>query len=220
SRAQQSQPTTPNYPYQQQQQQQQQPWSPHARGNHHFSPSHSSHAFAGDSRFSPYSRQGESLRETRPRPMSPIKRVGTTASSPASEGAPVYSEPQQQSLLLQAPPSHLRTRHQQSDSTQYHLTPVQRPAPSSKSPPTAVSPQRPVLEKPSPHGDHHHYLSQHYQQQHQHQHQHHMPPPSSAVPEPGLPPIQEAASQPRRIAVHSLLISESSSSPEKMNGSP
>ncbi|KAJ1773328.1 hypothetical protein LPJ74_000581, partial [Coemansia sp. RSA 1843] len=58
---------------QQQQQQQQQrhyypphrPWSPHHRAQHHYSPTHPGHAFANETRYSPYNRQVDTPRDGR-----------------------------------------------------------------------------------------------------------------------------------------------------------
>ncbi|KAJ1899022.1 hypothetical protein LPJ66_002389, partial [Kickxella alabastrina] len=79
------------------------PWSPHHRAQvqSHHSPAHVAISFVNESRYSPYTRQPDAVRDPRHR-MSPSVRIGSTVVPPAQDAA------QQQQHYYQPP-----TRHQQ-----------------------------------------------------------------------------------------------------------
>ncbi|KAJ2025605.1 hypothetical protein H4S03_008828 [Coemansia sp. S3946] len=187
---------------------QRRPWSPHHRSQQqHYSPTHTGHGFGSEPRYSPYTRQVDAPPRDPRQHLSPgpgARITGSFVSPAVSETPPIYPEPPSSFRHQQHP---LPTRAQPVDNLQYyHLAPTQRPAQHA-----TVSPLAPDAATPS----------------------HGLPPPPPPVPlyakHGELSPVvaldspsasASAPSQQRRIAVHSLLISDSSSSPEKANGSP
>ncbi|KAJ2552297.1 hypothetical protein EV175_003368, partial [Coemansia sp. RSA 1933] len=260
-------------PYRQQQQQQQQnqqhqqqqqqrhyytphrPWSPHHRTQHHFSPTHPSHAFGGESRYSPYNRQVDTPRDGRPHASSSSSssgvRLNNLAGPPSVEGG-ITSPPEQHQFRHQthgvpraavarnSSPDPMQ-RYQKSPSHQQQQHGYSSMVPTDTAP---VATLPPIVQNQE--GGSSSAFGQHPQQQQQ-------PPPGmqksqfvrSRSPEKrlSLPPFgamntrnqelaegreappqgirgetQSPAPQRRMMAVHSLLISDSSS-PERTNGS-
>ncbi|KAJ2829490.1 hypothetical protein GGI24_002127 [Coemansia furcata] len=188
---------------------QRRPWSPHHRSQQqHYSPTHTGHGFGSEPRYSPYTRQVDAPPRDSRQHLSPgpgARIASSFAPSTVTENAPIY--PDQSSFRHQQHPQPARA--QPVDNLQYyHLASSQRSARYATG-----SPMAPEADTPA--------------------HDLHAPPPP-------LPPVSpytkhemlldtardpppahvSAPSQQRRIAVHSLLISDSSSSPEKANGSP
>ncbi|KAJ1932802.1 hypothetical protein GGF37_006939, partial [Kickxella alabastrina] len=212
-------------PLQQQQQHfgQHRPWSPHHRAQvqSHHSPAHAATSFVSESRYSPYTRQPDAVRDPRHR-MSPSVRISSTVVPPAQDAA-------QQQHYYQPP-----TRHQQRP---LHFSVVtsssapETPSASTLAPAAAVAhahtsrlarrlsppyraqpPQQQQNQRQrQQHDQHQHPQQQHHPQQNQHhqQHQHQQqsatgtPPPSS--PEPLSAPLLVHRGEPcARMPRHAL----------------
>ncbi|KAJ2682729.1 hypothetical protein IWW39_005867 [Coemansia spiralis] len=176
---------------------QRRPWSPHHRSQQqHYSPTHTGHGFTSEPRYSPYTRQVDAPPRDSRQHLSPgpgARVAGSFVSPSVGEIAPIYSD--QPSL-----------RHQPQRATQvdhlqyYHLAPTQRSAQHATGPPLTPEPAHGLPHPPPP-------AAPLYAKRDELS-------PRTA------PDSASAPSQQHRIAVRSLLISDSSSSPEKANGSP
>ncbi|KAJ2280205.1 hypothetical protein GGH14_002451 [Coemansia sp. RSA 370] len=207
------------------------PWSPHHRAQQHYNPASSGQAFTSDTRYSPYNRMADMSRDNRQHVAQGV-RVGM-ATSPANETQSAYPDHVQGRYYQLAPSQH--QAHRMSSSTPETPaagTDINMRAPPPYGPPLlGVDRQYAPPRQPLPHP----------------QAVVRSPSPASATTStsscarqsgllaparfgPLSPPAQTQTLPPaptqvlespqRRIAVHSLLVSDSSSSPERPRRSP
>ncbi|KAJ1903749.1 hypothetical protein LPJ81_002893 [Coemansia sp. IMI 209127] len=251
----------PQPPYRQQQQQPQQqrhyyppqrPWSPHHRAQHHYSPTHPSHAFTSDPRYSPYNRQVDGPRDGRQHASSSSSSSGVRLNNlagPSSAESGITSPPEPQHSLRHqthgAPRTGMARKSSPDPMHRYQKSPVHQQKhvyPSMVTADSAPSATLPPIGQNQAGGSglgRHSQPRQQQQQQPGSQKQQFVNSPSPET-RPNLPPfgamhartlesasggeapaVRETLSpapQHRMMAVHSLLISDSSS-PERTNGS-
>ncbi|KAJ2848041.1 hypothetical protein IWW36_003532 [Coemansia brasiliensis] len=218
------------------------PWSPHHRAQQqqHYTPAPPSHAYSNDSRFSPYSRFADTAREARQHAHVGVRT--NSAASPGSEGLSTYVDQTHGRYYQLGSLQHHSHRMPSStpENTGGAGDKMRGLAPFSSSIHSnerqfAVQPQpqrhplpppRAVVESPSPASARPIIPASSCARQND------LPVPAGFEPAAVLQPPESPAGPPatgpslatespqRRIAVHSLLVSDSSSSPERAKRSP
>ncbi|KAJ2794717.1 hypothetical protein H4R20_006133 [Coemansia guatemalensis] len=205
------------------------PWSPHHRPQPHYNPAPPGHAFVGDSRYSPYNRFSDMSRDSRQhilysaRGSGPDQVHGRHHQQAQHPGPHYYQLAASQQRPLNPHRLSSSTPEIPSIGADHSL----RGPPPPAQPPfggerrySALQAQRPLVDSPSmaPTSP-----SARQDTRPQAFAAFGSPPPPPAAPAleavPAADPAPEPPSQ-RRIAVHSLLVSDSSSSPERANRSP